>query len=177
MLYSIGPINVCTDFEINRYKFDEVRKYAKIVFYLTSRDAKTLRHASWGLRHLLLFWQGTFWNQPEVSTTSVSKVTPQIVVFVFSVTLTVDLCSIVCHTHCAWCTGISMQSFIRIRPVILGDMPRTDTQTHRCTPKIILIVFASARLIMLWFNCTITSYHGLFVIVSWETGIESWAGQ
>ena len=34
MLYSIGPINVCTDFEINRYKIDEVRKYAKIVFYL-----------------------------------------------------------------------------------------------------------------------------------------------
>ena len=54
MLYSIGPINVCTDFEINRYKIDEVRKYAKIAFYLiylTSCDAKTLRHASWGLRH------------------------------------------------------------------------------------------------------------------------------
>ena len=34
MLYSIGPINVCTDFEINRYKIDEVRKYAKIAFYL-----------------------------------------------------------------------------------------------------------------------------------------------
>ena len=52
MLYSIGPINVCTDFEINRYKIDEVRKYANIAFYLiylTSRDAKTLRHASWGL--------------------------------------------------------------------------------------------------------------------------------
>ena len=54
MLYSIGPINVCTDFEINRYKIDEVIKYAKIAFYLiylTSCDAKTLRHASWGLRH------------------------------------------------------------------------------------------------------------------------------
>ena len=24
-----------------------IRKYAKIVFYLTPRDAKTLRHASW----------------------------------------------------------------------------------------------------------------------------------
>ena len=33
MLYSIGPINVCTDFEINPYKIDEVRKYAKIVFF------------------------------------------------------------------------------------------------------------------------------------------------
>ena len=57
MLYSIGPINVCTDFEINRYKIDEVRKYAKIAFYLIYLifflcDAKTLRHASWGLRHV-----------------------------------------------------------------------------------------------------------------------------
>ena len=32
MLYSIGPINVCTDFEINPYKVDEVRKYAKSCF-------------------------------------------------------------------------------------------------------------------------------------------------
>ena len=49
MLYSIGPINVCTDFEINRYKIDEVRKYAKIVFYLTSRDAKryAMRHGDY----------------------------------------------------------------------------------------------------------------------------------
>ena len=50
MFYSICPINVCTDFEINRYKIDEVRTYAKIAFffiYLTSCDAKTLRHASW----------------------------------------------------------------------------------------------------------------------------------
>ena len=29
-----------------------------------------------------------------------------------------------CHTHCAWCTGISMWSFIRIRPVWMGDMLR-----------------------------------------------------
>ena len=39
----------------------------------------------------------------EISTTSGSKVMAQIVVFVYSVTLTLtfDLCSIVCHTHCA----------------------------------------------------------------------------
>ena len=107
MLYSIGPINVCTDFEINRYKIDEVRKYANIAFYLiylTSRDAKTLRHASWGLRHFWeVFWQGTFWNQPEVSTTSGSKVMAQIVVFMYSVTLTLtfDLCSIFFITRIA----------------------------------------------------------------------------
>ena len=59
--------------------------------------------------------------------------TNQIVVFVFSVTLTLtfDLFAIVCHTHCAWCTGISMRSFIIIRPVILGDMPWTHTHTHK----------------------------------------------
>ena len=28
MLHSIVPINVCTNFEINWYKIDEVRKYA-----------------------------------------------------------------------------------------------------------------------------------------------------
>ena len=33
VIQSIGPINVCTNFDINRYKIDEVRKYAKIVFY------------------------------------------------------------------------------------------------------------------------------------------------
>ena len=78
------------------------------------------------------FWQGTFWNQPEVSTTSGSKVMAQIVVSV-TLTLTFDLFSIVWHTHCAWCTGISMRSFIRIRPVILGDMPWTHTHTHTYT--------------------------------------------
>ena len=32
MLYSIGPINVCTDLEINRYKIDEVRNMKKSCF-------------------------------------------------------------------------------------------------------------------------------------------------
>ena len=48
MIYSIGQINVCTDFEINRIRIDEVRNYAKKKFYLTSRDAKTVRRTSWG---------------------------------------------------------------------------------------------------------------------------------
>ena len=41
---------MCTDFEINRFRIDEIRKYAKIVFYLIylmSRDAKTLRHGDY----------------------------------------------------------------------------------------------------------------------------------
>ena len=32
MLYSIGSINVCTDFEINPYKIDEVRNMQKSCF-------------------------------------------------------------------------------------------------------------------------------------------------
>ena len=49
MIDIIGPINVCNDFEINRYKIDQVRKYAKVMFYLTSHDAKTELCASCGL--------------------------------------------------------------------------------------------------------------------------------
>ena len=55
MIHTIGPINMCTDFEINRYKLDEVRKYAKIVFYLTSRDAKTVCRTSWVFRGFRVF--------------------------------------------------------------------------------------------------------------------------
>ena len=44
MIHSIGPINVCTNFEINRYtKWTNLENMQKIVFYLTSRDAKTVR--------------------------------------------------------------------------------------------------------------------------------------
>ena len=102
--------------------------HAKIVFYLT-----------------LLYLTTTL-------LIGILNVMAQIVVFVFSVTLTLtfDLCSIFCHTHCAWCTGISMRSFIRIRPVILGDLPRTHTSAHARAPKVILIVSASARLITLY---------------------------
>ena len=34
VFYSIGPINMCTDFEINRYKIDEFRKHAEIVCFI-----------------------------------------------------------------------------------------------------------------------------------------------
>ena len=34
MIYSTGQINVCTDFEINRFRIDEVRKYATIVYFI-----------------------------------------------------------------------------------------------------------------------------------------------
>ena len=34
MIYSTGQIYVCTDFEINRFRIDEVRKYAKIVCFI-----------------------------------------------------------------------------------------------------------------------------------------------
>ena len=34
MILSIGPINVCTDFEINRHKINAFRKHAKIVCFI-----------------------------------------------------------------------------------------------------------------------------------------------
>ena len=34
MIYSTGQINVWTDFEINRFRIDEVRKYATIVYFI-----------------------------------------------------------------------------------------------------------------------------------------------
>ena len=119
MIHSIGPINVCTDFEINRYKIDEVRKYAKIVFYLTSSDAKAVRRTSWALRHWsIFFYQEHFWFKSYGSNSG------------FRVFGDLDLCSTFCHTHCAWYTGISMRSFIRIHPVLMADMPRTHTHPH-----------------------------------------------
>ena len=33
-VHIIGPINVCTNFEINRYNIDEIRKYTKIVCFV-----------------------------------------------------------------------------------------------------------------------------------------------
>ena len=33
-VHSIDPINVCTYFEINRYKIDEFRKHEKIVCFI-----------------------------------------------------------------------------------------------------------------------------------------------
>ena len=38
MMLSAGPINVCTDFEINRYKIDEFRKHTKIVCFMFFGD-------------------------------------------------------------------------------------------------------------------------------------------
>ena len=81
MIYSTGQINVCTDFEINRFRIDEVRKYAKIVCFIW-RHVTQKRHI---VRH------------------GISKVMAQIVVVVFSVilTLTFDLCSILFVTRIA----------------------------------------------------------------------------
>ena len=76
IIHSIGPINVCTDVEISRYKIDEFKKHENIIYFI------------W--RHVV-FRSGTFWNQPEVSTTCGSKVMAQTVVFMFLVSLTFDI--------------------------------------------------------------------------------------
>ena len=94
-----GATNVCTNIEINRYKINQFRKHAKIVCFIRRHvlNAKTVRRTSWGLWYL--FRSGTFWNQPEVSTTSESKVLAQTVFFHDCGDLDFDLCSIFFHTH------------------------------------------------------------------------------
>ena len=62
------------------------------MFYLESRDTKTVRRTSWGLDTY-----DRYFHQEHFETNRKSlKVMAQIVVFVFSVTLTLtcDLCSI-----------------------------------------------------------------------------------
>ena len=61
-LYSIGPVNVCADFEINWYKIDKVRKYAKSCFISRHVTQKryVMRHGDFSDRyfdkeHLRLF--------------------------------------------------------------------------------------------------------------------------
>ena len=72
---------------INQYNIDEyAQNMQNRMFHLTSRDTKTVRRTSLQLM--------IFCNQPEVSTTSGSKVC-----FMFLVTLTIDLYSTQTHTE------------------------------------------------------------------------------
>ena len=45
MIHNIGPINVCTDFEINRYQIDEFRKHAH-TSYVTQKPY-VVRHGGY----------------------------------------------------------------------------------------------------------------------------------
>ena len=71
------------------------------MFYLTSRDAKTVRRTSWGLNTF-----DRYFDKEHLETNQKSLRLPvmaEIVVFVFSVTLTLtfDLCSICFVTRIA----------------------------------------------------------------------------
>ena len=101
-------------------KLAQVRKYAKIVFYLTSRDAKTQRRASWGLDTSDMYLIRNILKPTRNLFDFRFKCIAQIVVFEFSVTLTLtfDLCSIFCVTRIAHdVLEYPWRSFIRIRPV------------------------------------------------------------
>ena len=83
ILFGCHEINVCIHFEINRYKIYS-RKHEQIVSFRMAAGIATIYY------HQKC-------NQPEVSTTSGSKVMAQIVVLIFLMTLTFDLCYIGCH--------------------------------------------------------------------------------
>ena len=54
-VHIIGPINVCTNFEINRYNIDEFRKHAKIVWFIwrhVTQKRYVVRH-SISIRNIL----------------------------------------------------------------------------------------------------------------------------
>ena len=95
-----------------------------------------MTHKRYVVRHggLLHFWSRTFWNQLEISTLRlpVQKLWLKQWFMILAI-LTFDLCSIICHTHWALCTGISMRICIRIGKVLMGDMPRTQTNKHKHT--------------------------------------------
>ena len=103
-MYIAKTINVCTNFEINRYNIDEFRKYAKIVCFIWNHVTQK-RYASYVIAAVTLLI-GTFAiNQRLMS--SGSKVMTQSVFLLFLVTLTFDLYC----TFYAWSTGISLRMF------------------------------------------------------------------
>ena len=107
-VYSIGPINMCTDFEINRYKIDEFRKYAKIVFYLTHKRY-VVRHGDTSDRY---FYQEYFETNQKSLPLTVQKLWLKQWFSCFRWSWPWSLTNVLfCHTHCSWCTGISMRSF------------------------------------------------------------------
>ena len=128
-VYSIDPINMCTDFEINRYKIDEFRKYAKIVFYLTQKRY-VVRHGDTSDRY---FYQEYFETNQKYLPLPVRKLWLKQWFSCLRWPRPWSLTNVIfCHTHCAWCTGISMRSFIRIGPVLIGDTAAdTHTNTNR----------------------------------------------
>ena len=80
-------------FEIWLYFQKQIRKSKNtVMFSLTSHDEKTWLRMSPGVRSFRSgFRQRTFFNQPEISTTSDSKVMTQIVVFMVFGDLDLDL--------------------------------------------------------------------------------------
>ena len=128
IIYSTGQINVCTDFEINRFRIDEVRKYATMVYFIW-RHVTQKRYV---VRHGDSDTSDRYFDKEHFETNQKSLRLPvqsygsNSGFRVFG-DLYLDLWPMFhfcCHTHCAWCTGISMRSFIRIRPVWMGDMLR-----------------------------------------------------
>ena len=114
-VHIIGPINVCTNFEISRYNIDEFRKYAKIACFIG--------------RHVTQKWYVVYHSGSDPKLVMTQCV---FVMFLVTLTLTFDLHSTFYHTKYACSTGVSLQSFIRIRQVLMGDTA-ADTHTNKQT--------------------------------------------
>ena len=139
-VHSIGPSNMCINFEKNRLIIDDFRKSEKNrMFSLTSRSAKTWRHMSKprvAFRSAII--QGTFFNQSEVSTTSGSKVMAHYVKFTKVVTLTLTLIRFWPNNFARVLRveSICCQNFRKIGPVMWPvERSRTDKHTNNQTDR------------------------------------------
>ena len=56
MIHSIGAINVCTNFEINRYKIDEFRRHVYFIWRHVTQKLYVVHH---GAKILLNIWKPT----------------------------------------------------------------------------------------------------------------------
>ena len=99
-VHNISPINVCTNFEINRYKIDEFRKHAKIVCFIwrhVTQKRYVVRHDGLGIILIDIFISNIL--QPTESLYDFRfKRYDSNSGFNVLMTLTFDLCSIDCHT-------------------------------------------------------------------------------
>ena len=116
--YSIGPI-MCVPFL--RSICTKLTNLENMQNHMTQ---KTVRRTSWRFRLVLIgIFIGNILQSPR-SLYDIRFKSYGSNNFMFSVTLTFDLCSMFCHTHRTSCNGISVQSFIGIRPEWMGDMAK-----------------------------------------------------
>ena len=131
-VHSMYPINVWADFEINLYKIYEFRNMQTCFIWRHVTQKYTLYVMTARIATIGIFI-GSILKPPRISTVSGLKVMTQTVVFMWPWPMFSFY-----HTHWTWCTGISMQCFIRIiRHPIFPHIPYLlPPYTHHRLPPL-----------------------------------------